>query len=322
MRLLGRDSACGEHGLGHVEVRLGPGVDAAQRVAGMDGFAGFDQAVETDGEVHAIAGFGPSGAELQRGLTDQSGIDLLHLASGWRGNLANDWRLVDLRHARQIRRVSALGGDNFIKLPPGAAIVETFLQRLTRDRGDFFRQIEHERAQIRRAAAFEAFEGFDDLQCVADGASGGFRHGIQNGENLDAHFAADGDHAGGERFGFVLRLHEGAAAEFHIEHQAVERLGEFFGHDRGGDQRDGRHGAGDVAQGVQFAVGRAEALGLTHHGDADLPELGGGLPESEVNVETGDRFEFVERAAGDAQTAAGNHRHPATGAGHQRREHQ
>ena len=40
----------------------------------------------------------------------------------------------------------------------------------------------------------------------------------------------------------------------------------------------------------------------------------------EVHVEAGDAFEFVERAAGDAEAAAGDHRHPDIVAGEERRE--
>ena len=40
----------------------------------------------------------------------------------------------------------------------------------------------------------------------------------------------------------------------------------------------------------------------------------------EVDVEAGNAFEFVERAAGDAEAAAGDHRHPDIVAGEQGRE--
>jgi hypothetical protein len=41
-----------------------------------------------------------------------------------------------------------------------------------------------------------------------------------------------------------------------------------------------------------------------------------------VNIESRDAFEFVERAAGDAEAASENHRHPVFVAGQQRRQHE
>jgi hypothetical protein len=36
----------------------------------------------------------------------------------------------------------------------------------------------------------------------------------------------------------VQRFHEGAAAEFHVEHEGVEPFGQLLAHDAGGDERD------------------------------------------------------------------------------------
>ena len=51
---------------------------------------------------------------------------------------------------------------------------------------------------------------------------------------------------------------------------------------------------------------------------ADLLELG----RAQIRAKAGDRFELVERAAGRAEAAAGDHRHLQVAAGQQRRERQ
>ena len=57
---------------------------------------------------------------------------------------------------------------------------------------------------------------------------------------------------------FRARFHERAAAEFHVEHEPIEILRQLLAHDARDDQRLRRHRAGDVAQGVEFLVRRAD----------------------------------------------------------------
>ena len=108
----------------------------------------------------------------------------------------------------------------------------------------------------------------------------------------------------------------------HVEHERVESLGQLLAHDAGRDERDRWHGAGDVAQGVELAIGRHEVGGgaADHAADiaADLLKLG----RAEIRAKAGDGFELVERAAGRAEAAAGDHRHLQVAAGQQRRERQ
>ena len=63
-----------------------------------------------------------------------------------------------------------------------------------------------------------------------------------------------------------------------------------------------------VAEGVEDAVGGDEARGLADEGGAALTEDFGEAREGELGVEAGDGFELVERAAGVAEAAAGDHR--------------
>ena len=60
--------------------------------------------------------------------------------------------------------------------------------------------------------------------------------------------------------GRVQVAHERAAADLDVQHQRPGALGDLLGHDRAGDQRDRLHRPGDVAQRVQLAVGRGQAL--------------------------------------------------------------
>ncbi len=61
---------------------------------------------------------------------------------------------------------------------------------------------------------------------------------------------------------------------------------------------------------------------LTDHEHADLIQLFERALFIEIDVEAGNALELVERAAGDAESASGNHRHPGFVAGEQRRQHQ
>ena len=67
---------------------------------------------------------------------------------------------------------------------------------------------------------------------------------------------------------------ERAAAGLHVEHQAVESLGQLLGHDAGGDERDRLDRAGDVAQRVEPLVGRRDLGRLPQHGAAEPVDLG------------------------------------------------
>ncbi len=102
--------------------------------------------------------------------------------------------------------------------------------------------------------------------------------------------------------------HEGAGADFDVEDEGVEAFGELLAHDAGGDEEGGLDGAGVVAQGVEEAVGGDEGGGLADEGRRRSGgEPGSKRGEGELRVEAGDGFELVERAAGVAERAAGDH---------------
>ena len=116
--------------------------------------------------------------------------------------------------------------------------------------------------------------------------------------------------------------HEGARAGLHVEHQRAEPGGELLRQDRGGDEVDRLHRRGDVADGVEAAVGGGDVVGLADDGAADLAHHAGeGLGVGLGGV-AGDGVELVERAAGMAEAAAGDHRHVGAAGGERRGEHQ
>ena len=129
-----------------------------------------------------------------------------------------------------------------------------------------------------------------------------------------------------QAFGQVARhrlgIAEGARAAFHVHHQPVEPLGHLLRQDRAHDQRDELDRGRDVARGVEPPVGRRQIVGLADHGAADLAH---DLAESRdvgLRLVARDRRELVERAAGMAEPAAGDHRHEGAAGGHDRRQHQ
>ena len=66
--------------------------------------------------------------------------------------------------------------------------------------------------------------------------------------------------------------HERARAHLHVEHQAVQILGELLAQDARRDERDGVHRRGDVAERVEPPVRRSELLGLPEHAHPQLAQ--------------------------------------------------
>jgi len=71
---------------------------------------------------------------------------------------------------------------------------------------------------------------------------------------------------------------------------------------------------------VYFFVRRHHAVGLAADDAADPLDLFDDFFGGQQRLEAGDGIEFVERAAGDAEAAPGNHRHAKAEAREQRRE--
>ena len=80
------------------------------------------------------------------------------------------------------------------------------------------------------------------------------------------------DHELGEEFGFFVSGHEGAGADFDVEDEGVEALGEFLAHDAGGDEEGRFDGAGVIAERVKDAVGGDDLRRLADERGAALLE--------------------------------------------------
>ena len=170
------------------------------------------------------------------------------------------------------------------------------------------------------AFAVEDIERLLHFQCVADGAAKRLVHVGDQGDDLFAHGGARIDESAVPVAGVVEVFHEGAGAAFDVQHECVDALGHFLGHDGGDDQRDGGHGGGDVAQGVELFVGGGDFGGLADHGAAAGLERLEKLGFGEAGAVAGNGFELVERAAGDAEAAAGDHRDGGAAGGDERGE--
>ena len=155
--------------------------------------------------------------------------------------------------------------------------------------------------------AFEDVDALPDFEPVAGEAAEGLVHGGEEGDGAGAGGFAGLDHEVGEEAGVFVGLHEGSAAGFDVEDEAVEVFGEFLAHDAGGDEVGGLDGAGVVAEGVEDAVGGDEGGGLAGHGEVAVGEDAGEVLDGELGVEAGDGFELVEGASGVAEASAGDH---------------
>jgi hypothetical protein len=95
-------------------------------------------------------------------------------------------------------------------------------------------------------------------------------------------------------------FHEGAAAALHVEHQAVDALGELLGKNTGDDQRDALDRRGHVSEGVQTAIGGRKLLGLANQAGANVAHDALEALGVQVDAKSGNGFELVEGAAGVA----------------------
>ena len=169
---------------------------------------------------------------------------------------------------------------------------------------------------------FQTRHAFLHFQPVAGGAAQRRVHVRENRARVHTAFIPERNHHFCEFAGIGPGLHERGTAEFHVEDERVEAFGELFGKDGRGDERDAGHGAGNVAERVNFLVRRNHPVGLTADDTADFLHLLNDFSGGQHGFEAGNGIELVERAAGDAQAAPGNHWHAETEAREQWRERQ
>ena len=256
-------------------------MDAAEQVAGFEGGAAAGDVVESDAVVDEVGGALAAGAEVEDDFSDDAGIE------GEEGSAAVAAEIGDggggaggAAEGFEGGGVAVLGGGKGLEFGPGGAVAEAGGVDGARGGGNGGGEVEDERFEVVGAAALEAVDGFADFEGVACGVADGFGHGVEEGAHGDSAEGADVGEGLGEGFGLGAGAHEGAAAEFDVEDEAVEAFGELFAHNASGDEWNARDGAGDIAEGVEFAVGGAELGGLSGHEDADgvdLAEHGGAV---------------------------------------------
>jgi hypothetical protein len=122
--------------------------------------------------------------------------------------------------------------------------------------------------------------------------------------------------------GLVELGQEGARADLDVHHERVEPGGELLGEDRGDDERDRLDRAGGVADGVEPLSAGARSPVWPMIAQPASRTVATKRSRSRRRVVAGDRVELVERAAGVAQPAPGDHRHRAAAGGDDRRQQQ
>ena len=195
--------------------------------------------------------------------------------------------------------------------------------RQSRQRKQFGAERHRHAVQARIAfCAGQIIDGVADFDRIAGGAGQRLVHVGDERDRRQAGVGGDGRDAGRELAGGVQRRHEGAGAGLHVHDQPLQSGGELLRQDRGGDERDRLDRRRDVADGVEAPVGRREVRRLADDRAARL--LHHPLEERKVRLRdvAGDRIELVERAAGVAEAAPGDHRHIGAAGGEHRRQHQ
>src|SRR5206468_6961778 len=134
---------------------------------------------------------------------------------------------------------------------------------------------------------------------VTDRTTERFIHRAEQMRDLYAHQLPQLRRRISELFGFFARLYESTAPKLHVEHEPIETLREFFAHDACHDQRLGRDRSRHVAQSIKLPVGRTDVRGLSDHENADAFELSECPAFVNIDIESGNALEFIERTAGN-----------------------
>ena len=131
------------------------------------------------------------------------------------------------------------------------------------------RQFDRHVDEIGRSLPFQNVDALDHFERIADRPPERRVHRRNQRFGFHARRVADRHERLGEPARIRLRLHEGAAAGLHVEHQRVDPFRDFLAHDRCADERDALNGAGDVSERVELLVGGSNLRGLADHGAAD-----------------------------------------------------
>ena len=328
------DRVGGAHArLGAPQRRLVGGVDAGERRVGIDRGAEPDQVLEAHRVVDGVAGPAPPAPELDHGEPERPRVDRRDEARASRRHVHDLRRTGQMRLERveEVRRpaerrhhaLEALGGR---ARGEGLAQAVGARRRRRREPGGVEELGPERHRHVEEAAvddvAAQETRGRRHLERVAGG--GGERL-VHVGDQRPGRAAGPGRHLdqrAGELVRMRMRRHEGARPRLDVEHQRIEPGGELLRQDRGGDQVDRFHRAGDVADAVEPAVGRGDVGGLPDDRAADLGDDAAKRLGVRLRRVAGDRVELVERSAGMAEAAPRDHRHIGAAGRERRREHQ
>ena len=145
---------------------------------------------------------------------------------------------------------------------------------------------------------------------------------VSNAEQRRPAPFGDLDQRAGELAGRLERRQERARPGLDVHDQGIEAGRQLLRQDRGDDQRNRFHRRGDVADGVEAAVGRRQIVGLADDRAARGADGRAQALEIGLGRVTGNAVQLVQRAAGMAQAAARDHRHIRAARRHHRRQHQ
>src|ERR1019366_1146336 len=130
------------------------------------------------------------------------------------------------------------------------------------------------------------------------------------------------DHEFCEKNGVLFFFHERARTGLYIQHERIRTLGKLLAHDGCADQIRTFYRSSHVAQGVEFAIGGSDFLGLTDHRRATGLEHAMELGHRKSHAEARNGFELVERSTSMAQPAPADHRHVESAGSDERSKHE
>ncbi len=250
-----------------------------------------------------------SGAEVERGEADLDGSEPRHVPGA---------RCLDLRHdgrARQdvLARVPALGADPALVRVDRGAVHECRLRAAAAfgfvdveigEREQARAGSDHELREVGRPLAAQGRHRLAQLERVSDRVAERLVHVGEKTDDVTAGARSELEHRLGQDLRVLKRLHEGAVADLHVQHDCLGSGSDLLGHDARRDQRDAVDGRRHVPERVQLLVRRDEVRGLTDDRHADVSNLRDELVQAQLDAEARNRLELVQRAAGVTEPAS------------------
>ncbi len=192
------------------------------------------------------------------------------------------------------------------------------------------REHEHARASrtdrssdVRRTSPFQRLDRLDRPRWRCRSPAERRVHGGEQRFGADAVALGDPDEPGRQLAGISLRFHEGAAADFHVEHERADAL-RRSSCSGSTPQISGMLSTVPVTSRSAYSRRSAGAISSVCPMSAQPVRRNVSRISSSVSCvrNPGNRLELVERAARVAQTSAGHHRNDRAAGGGKRRDHE